>query len=226
LGTAESVEKISLKDLKDYYNSNLTPRRAAFMAVGDLDKDKAVNALKGLSAGWPGKNVKMPEIPTPQAPQNAQIYFYDVPGAKQSIVRIGSPALAATSEEFYPAEVMNYSLRWRWFCIKLTQELREGKGYTYGIRSGFEGGKNVGPFAVTSGVRTNITYDALALIKEIMENYPEGFGPEDLEVTKSFMIKSNARKFETLNAKLGILSDIHNYDLEKDFIKQAGAVCK
>ncbi|HSI71446.1 MAG TPA: pitrilysin family protein, partial [Gillisia sp.] len=220
LGTAESVEKISLKDLKDYYNANLTPRRAAFMAVGDLNRDKAVNALKSLSAGWPGKNVGIPETPTLQAPQNAQIFFYDVPGAKQSIVRIGNPALAATSEKYYPAEVMNYRLGGGGFASKLTQELREGKGYTYGIRSGFQGGKNVGPFAVTSGVRSNITYDALALIKEIMENYPQGFGPEDLEVTKSYMIKSNARKFETLNAKLGILSDIHNYKLEKDFIKQ------
>ncbi len=220
LGTEESIKRITIKDLKDYYNSNLSPRRAAFMAVGDLGREKAVNALKGLSAGWPGKNVKMPELPTPRAPQNAQIYFYDVPGAKQSIVRIGNPALAATSEHYYPAEVMNYRLGGGGFASKLTQELREGKGYTYGIRSGFDGGKNVGPFAVTSGVRTNITYDALALIKEIMEEYPEGFGPEDLEVTKSFMIKSNARKFETLNAKLGILSDIHNYGLDKEFIKQ------
>ncbi|UJH92377.1 insulinase family protein [Antarcticibacterium sp. 1MA-6-2] len=220
LGTRESVEKITIKDLQNYYNNNLSPRRATFLAVGDIDLKKTSNALKPISAAWPGKNVKLPDLLTPKTPQTAQIYFYNVPGAKQSIIRIGAPAIAATDENYYSAEVMNYRLGGGGFASQLTQELREGKGYTYGIRSGFNGGKVIGPFAVTSGVRTNITYDAVKLIKEIMEQYPENFNPEDLEVTKSFMIKSNARKFETLNSKLDMLSDISNYDLDYDFIKQ------
>ncbi|HSJ11272.1 MAG TPA: insulinase family protein, partial [Gillisia sp.] len=167
--------------------------------------------------------VKIPTFPEPKAPETAQVYFYDVPGAKQSVIKIGAPALAATHPDYYSAEVMNYRLGGGGFASQLTQELREGKGYTYGIRSGFTGNKLVGPFSVTSGVRSNITYEAVELIKEIMTNYPESFQPNDLEVTQGFMIKSNARKFETLGAKLGMLSDISNYELPHDFIKQREA---
>ncbi|CAM4153809.1 pitrilysin family protein [Gillisia limnaea] len=220
LGTAESVATIGMEDLKKYYEENLSPKSALFMAVGDLDMEKAVESLRAISANWKPKNVNIPEFPEPEAPETSKVYFYDVPGAKQSVIKIGAPGLAATNEDFYSAEVMNYRLGGGGFASKLTQELREGKGYTYGIRSGFKGGKLVGPFEISSGVRSNITFEAVELIKQIMEEYPENLDQNDLEVTKGFMIKSNARKFETLQAKLGMLSDIGNYNLPNDYIKK------
>jgi zinc protease len=220
LGTEKSVEKIVLEDLKSYYNSNLSPRISKFLVAGDLNQDAAVESLKTLSSNWPAKNLKLREVSTPQPPKIAKLYFYDVPGAKQSVLRIGAPAMSATDADFYPAQVMNYRLGGGGFASQLTQELREGKGYTYGIRSNFSGGKSVGPFVISSSVRSNITYEATDLIKQIMADYPENFNQQDLEVTQSFMIKSNARKFETLNSKLEMLSDISNYDLENDFVKQ------
>ncbi len=220
LGTEASVEKITMQDLKDYYNRNLSPLRAQFLAVGDLNQDMAVSSLKAISAGWAPKNVKIPTFPEPKTPEKATVYFYDVPGAKQSIIKIGAPALAANHQDYYTAEVMNYRLGGGGFASQLTQELREGKGYTYGIRSGFSGSKLTGPFAVTSGVRSNITYEAVDLIREIMANYPQSLQPNDLEVTQGFMVKSNARRFETLGAKLGMLRDINEYDLPDDYIKQ------
>ncbi|MFO8146700.1 MAG: insulinase family protein, partial [Gillisia sp.] len=75
-------------------------------------------------------------------------------------------------------------------------------------------------FEISSGVRSNITYEALELIKQIMDEYPENFDLNDLEVTKGYMVKSNARKFETLQAKLGMLSEISNYDLPNDYIQK------
>ncbi len=220
LGTRESVEKISIQDLKNYFEDNLSPLRATFLAVGALNQNKAVESLKGLSANWPPRSVKIPEFPQPKVPETAKVYFYDVPGAKQSVVKIGTPALAATDEDFYSAEVMNYRLGGGGFASRLFQELREGKGYTYGIQSGFSGSKLIGPFSVTSGVRSNITFEAVELIKDIMTKYPESIEPNDLEVTKGYMTKSNARRFETLSAKLGMLSDIKELGLHDDYIKQ------
>ena len=220
LGTEKSVESITMQDLKDYYNRNLSPLKAQFLAVGDLEMDKAVGSLKAISAGWAPKTVNIPGFPEPKTPEKAAVYFYDVPGAKQSVIKIGAPALAANHEDYYSAEVMNYRLGGGGFASQLTQELREGKGYTYGIRSGFEGSRITGPFAVTSGVRSNITFEAVALIRDIMANYPESLQPNDLEVTQGFMTKSNARRFETLGAKLGMLRDINEYDLPDDYIKQ------
>jgi len=220
LGNTATVNSIELADLKDYYHNKLTPLRSKFLVVGAIDLEETKATVKGISANWKPITVKIPEFETPNAPDSSQVYFYDVAGAKQSVIMIGTPALAATSKEFYLAEVMNYRLGGGGFASQLTQQLREGKGYTYGIRSGFNGSKMVGPFVISSGVRSNITYEALDLIIEILKQYPENFDATDLEVTKSFMVKSNARKFETLNSKLDMLSEITELGLDPDFIAQ------
>ncbi|MFZ0489086.1 MAG: pitrilysin family protein [Salegentibacter sp.] len=220
LGTEASVKKIKLQDLKNYYSNYLSPLYTNFLVVGAVDKEKVAKAIRGLSANWPPKTVKFPDLPEPKSPATAKVYFYDVPGAKQSVFRFGAPALAATDEDYYPAEVMNYRLGGGGFASQLTQKLREGKGYTYGIRSRFEGSKTPGPFVVSTAVRSNITYDAARLIKDILQNYPQSITPHDLEVTQSYMIKSNTRKFETLNSKLQMLEEISDYGREYDFVKQ------
>lgn len=220
IGTEESVENIGLQDVKDYYENELSPLYSKFLVVGAIDQEKAVDGLKALSAGWPPKQVIFPDLPEPKMPEQAKIYFYDLPGAKQSVFRFGSPALAATDEDFYPAEVMNYKLGGGGFASQLLQVLREEKGYTYGIRSRFYGSNYTGPFLVSTGVRSNVTYDAARLIREILQNYSENFDQDDLEVTQSYMVKSNTRKFETLDSKLDMLSDISNFGLDDDFIQQ------
>ena len=223
LGTEESVKKIELQDLKDYYNNYLSPQLASFLIVGDINQEKAVAQVREITTDWKRKDVKLPEVTVPGAPEQSQVYFYDVPGAKQSVLMIGYPALAETDPDFYSAEIMNYRLGGGGFASQLTQELREGKGYTYGIRSGFNGSTRPGPFQISSGVRSNITFEATDLIKQILKTYPESFDKNDLEVTQGFMIKSNARKFETMGSKLEMLRDISNYNWNKDFVKDREA---
>lgn len=220
LGTEESVQRITMKDLQDYYTNNLSPNLASFLIVGDIEEDRAVTGVRDLTADWSVKKVNFKDLPELAAPEKSRVYFYDVPGAKQSVLHIGYPALAETDEDFFPATIMNYRLGGGSFASQLTQELREGKGYTYGIRSGFDGSTLKGPFLISSGVRSNITYEAVDLVKQILENYPKNFNEQDLEVTKGFMIKSNARKFETLGSKLQMLREISNFNRPKDFVLQ------
>ena len=220
LGTKTSIEKITLQDLKEYYSKYLAPNVSTYLIVGDIERDEAAMAVLDMVQDWEVKEVRFPELPTPQIPEEPSVYFYDVPGAKQSVLQFGYPALAETDHEFYPATIMNYRLGGGGFASQLTQELREGKGYTYGIRSSFSGSTLPGPFSISTGVRTNVTFEAVSLIKEILEKYPENFNEEDLEVTKGFMIKSNAREFETLGSKLNMLRNVSNYDWANDYVKQ------
>jgi zinc protease len=140
------------------------------------------------------------------------VYFYDIPNAKQTVVNIGYLALAVTDKNYYPATIINYILGGGGFASQLTQGLREGKGYTYGINSRFSGTKDPGIFRIFSQVRSNVTLESAELIKEILENYGKTYSQQDLATSKSFLIKSNARAFETANSKLGLLNNISKYD--------------
>lgn len=223
-GTEATVNQISISDLKDYYNTNFTPTLTNMHVVGAISETEVITALENINSNWELKEVSLPELAMPLLPESSQVYFYDVPGAKQSVIRFGYQALKASHEDYYPATVMNYRLGGGGFASQLTQELREGKGYTYNIRSSFSGSADKGEFVISSGVRTNVTYESASLIKDILENYGKNYSEEDLEVTKGYTIKSNARAFETLGAKLNMLTNISNYGLADDYAKQREAI--
>lgn len=219
LGTTASVNDITLEDLKAYYSSYLSPSITKMHVVGDIDKETVLNSLKGLESEWAAKKVTIPSFKTPDAPTKSKVYFYDIPNAKQSQLRFGAPALAYNDADYYPASIMNYRLGGGGFASQLTQQLREGKGYTYGIRSGFFGTKDKGAFTISSGVRSNVTLEASQLVKQILENYGKNFNEKDLETSKGFLIKSNARAFETMRAKLNMLENISTYNLPANYVK-------
>lgn len=224
LGTADSVEAITLEDLKAYYRSFVSPHLADFHIVGAIKQSEALDSLANLETKWQATDAKLPKLKTPPSVDESKVYFFDIPDAKQSAIRFGYLALAQTNDDFYPAQVMNYILGGGGFASRLTQQLREGKGYTYGIGSGFAGTTLAGPFTIRSNVRTNVSYESAALIKEVLANYPTTFSQADLETTKSFLLKSNARRFETLDAKLGMLKRISDYGWSADYVKQQEAL--
>ena len=220
IGDEKSLENITMDDLKTYFAVNGSPTISLFQIVGAVSKNEVIQSLSTLNKEWEAKVVAFPQLPATDTIASSKIYFYDVPGATQSVIRIGYPALAATDADFYAATILNYRLGGGGFASQLTQQLREAKGYTYGITSSFSGTRNKGPFGIASGVRSNITFESVRLIKEIVNNYGHNFSENDLEVTKGYLIKSNARAFETLEEKLGMLYNISNYNYADTYAKQ------
>ncbi len=226
LGTIESVNSITLDDLKAFYTKNFSPSVSRLGIVGDINRKTVKKSLKGLNRRWKKKRVSIPKYETPKMPEKSKVYFYDVPNAKQSVIYFGYPALAVTDPNYYPATIMNYRLGGGGFASELTQQLREGKGYTYGIFSTFQGTKSPGPFFIFSRLRSNVTLEGAQLIKKILDDYPKMFGKKDLDTTQGFLIKSNARAFETANAKLGLLNNISKYGWDYDYVKQRESIVK
>tara|TARA_R110000796_G_scaffold77585_2_gene173463 strand:- start:36427 stop:39264 length:2838 start_codon:yes stop_codon:yes gene_type:complete len=226
LGTAESVNEITIDDLKKYYENYISPSVAKMHVVGDINTVSVMTSLRDLNSKWEAKAVDIPTYDPPAKPAESTVYFFDVPDAKQSVLNFGYPALAVTDEDYYPATVMNYILGGGGFASRLTQELREEKGYTYGIRSGFSGSKTKGAFTISSGVRTNVSYESAQLVKDILANYGNTYTEKDLETTKSFMIKSGARAFETAGAKLNMLENMSEYGWTADYVKERQQIVK
>jgi zinc protease len=218
-GTVESVQQITMDDLKNFYNKNFSPSVSRFHVVGDVTQSQALAAIKGLEKNWEAREVNIPEYEVVTNRDKASLYFVDVPGAKQSVINIGYIALPRTSKDFFPAEVMNYKLGGS-FSGNVNLILREEKGYTYGARSGFSGSKIPGAFTASSSVRTNTTGESVGIFRDEIAKYKEGITEEDLEFTKNALIKSNALRFETQGALLGMLQEMSAYELPVDYIEE------
>ncbi|MBW2937777.1 insulinase family protein [Aureisphaera sp. CAU 1614] len=225
IGTEESVTAITIDDLKAFYNKNFSPSISKFHVVGKINKEKALANLKGIEEGWAAKEVTIPEYPITNNRDKSSLYFVDIPNAKQSVINIGYVGLSRNDKDFYPAEVMNYKLGGS-FSGNVNLILREEKGYTYGARTGFSGGKVPGTFTASSSVRTNTTGESVKIFKDEIAKYKEGISEEDLNFTKNALIKSNARRFETQFSLLGMLQEMSNYGLSPNYIEDEEAVIK
>jgi zinc protease len=218
-GTEASVAAITLDDLKEYYGKYMSPSIAKFLIVGDVDQARVQTALTSLNGKWAAKNVEIPSIKVPAAPEKSQIYFVDVPGAKQSVIAIGTPSIPRTNPDFYPAYVSNFKLGGSFNGV-LNLILREEKGFTYGARSSFSGSKDYGQFSASSKVRTNSTLESVTIFKTEMEKYRNAIPQEYVDFTKSSLLKGNALRFETLGGLLGMLNTMTDYNLPADYIKK------
>ncbi len=65
-----------------------------------------------------------------------------------------------------------------------------------------------------------LTLESIALIREILSGYGENFSDQDLEVTQGFLLKSQARAFETMGSKLGVLQNMSAYGWPADYAVQ------
>jgi zinc protease len=220
LGSDETVRSTTMEDLMAHYERCLNPSLARLNVVGAVDQSNVLSSLNSLNEKWLSKEAKPIKISDPEPFQKKALYFYDVPNAKQSVIYLGYPALAETDPEYYPATVMNYILGGGGFASRLTQVLRVEKGYTYRIYSAFLGSEYKGPFRISSSVQSKITLEAAQSIKSVVENYGATYSEADLATTKGYLIKSNARLFESARAKLNLLDKISAYHWANDFIKE------
>ena len=216
-GSAEALELVTLDALKTFHSKYYTLNGASLRLAGDF-KHQAIRdafAQETLGSGEPLSAPSSDLTPVTEA----KVYFYDVPGAKQSVLRLSHPALAATHADYALADALNFPLGGI-YTSKLNTQLRVEKGYTYGIRSGFDGDKKNGTFAVSSSVRSNVTKESLELIRNILASHGPETTEADLQELKDALLRGQALKTETLNDKLNMLSEIDAYGYAPDYRAQ------
>ncbi len=221
MGTRQSIDRIAIADLKDYYAQYFSPAVARIMIVGDVREGDALTLFSGVDA-WKGGTIQFPEI-TMKAAQEPGVYFVDVPGARQSVFNVGHLGIRYGDPDYYGAVVMNHKLGGDFSGI-LNMILREKKSFTYGARSAYTGGEYAGLFRASTAVQANATFETGEILKEELAKYREGISPQELAQVKSALLKSDAGKFETLMQLAQMLTPVVLYDLPFDYVSRREAI--
>ncbi|MCJ7450053.1 MAG: insulinase family protein [Bacteroidales bacterium] len=224
-GVKESVEKITLDDLKTFYEKNFSPSVTKILVAGNVSEEQVLAALNPFVNEWNAKEVTFNNYPLPANPDKSTIYFVDIPGSRQSVIYAGYLALSRDNPDFIKTDFINYRLGGAFTSI-LNQILREEKGYTYGASSYFQEMKIPAPFTAATSVRSDATFESVKIIKEEMEKYRNGISEDDIQFIKNYMIRSNALRFETNGALVGMLSTMTKYGFPDDYIKKEENVIK
>jgi len=219
MGTMTSVRAITMDDLKAYYEENFSPSVSHIAIAGDITQAEAVELFRPLEESWSAKEVAEATWPEPQPQSLTRLYFVDMPGARQSQIYVGHLGLSQLDPDHNAVDVMNYQLGGSFNGV-LNMILREEKGFTYGAGSGFGGGIYPGTFTASSSVQSAATRESVEIFRDEITRYREGISEEDLEFTKDAMILSNALRFETTGALVGMLNTIATYDRPFDYVLQ------
>ena len=161
-GAAQTIQSLTVDDVRAFYTSVYRPNNAALLVVGDVTADRVVPLLETHFGKWQaqGPAPQHAALPTPPMPAARQIYLVDKPGAPQSQIRIGWVGVPRSTPDFFPIQVMNTVLGGA-FSSRLNLNLREKHGYTYGASSLFDMRIAAGPFVAAAGIQTDKTADAL-----------------------------------------------------------------
>jgi len=224
IGTTQSVQALTLEDVRKFYADYYSPKIASIVAVSDFERPALFGKLDAFRP-WKGGEVSRKEFQAFPENGETKIYLVNKPGAAQSEIRIGKRSLNYDATgEFYRAGLMNFVLGGA-FNSRINLNLREDKGYSYGARSGFDGEEDYGVFTARAGVRTDATSASIIEFeKEIRQYVEDGITEPELTFTRNAIGQRDARRYETPTQKIVFLSRIVTFDLDEDFVDRQNEI--
>jgi predicted Zn-dependent peptidase len=227
IGSSVSLAGMTPGDVTGFHRLQYDPSRATLVAVGALQGDTFAGHAEEAFGNWrpepaagpahrAGSAGEMPARPAgPGFPQ--RLLLVDRPGAAQTELRVGHLGLPRKTPDFHALVLLNAVLGGH-FSSRLNLNLRERKGYTYGVRSAFDFRKLSGPFSVQTSVQTDATADAVAEIltelRGIRGDRP--VGEEERILSVATLTKGYPRNFETAGQIARGLAQLALYDLPDD----------
>ena len=211
-GTPESINDQTRAGLASAWSDALAAGGTRVAAVGPFD----ASGFEALVAPIASELVPG-EAPTPTTDKTAalgsrkRITLVDRPGAPQTHIRVGHLGVAASHADYYPLHALNHPLG-GCFSSRLNSNLREDKGWTYGVHSGFSGGLLPGWFQVGAAVETGVTAPAVGEILSELEGFRGGgVRPEELEFARKSLSQTLLRQYESAGAKAALATNVGKY---------------
>ncbi|MBW2960367.1 insulinase family protein [Mesonia aestuariivivens] len=216
--TEETVNKVTLNDVKAYYNNFISPKNAYLVVVGDVNDSDVKKLTKKYLGNWKESTPPSAALPAVPKVQYTQVNFIDVPSAVQSELRVQNTVdLKMSDDDYFPILVANQILGGS-FGSYLNMNLREEHGYTYGARSYTGTDKYVSKFTASASVRNAVTDSAIVeTLKEINRIKTEKVDFEDLNNAKNKFAGDFVLKLENPSTIANYALNIETNDLPKDF---------
>jgi predicted Zn-dependent peptidase len=208
IGSEAALNAMTVDAARAMHAALFTPGGATLIIVGDRTEQELLDRAEAVFGDWrlpagaggaaaPAVNRDAALLPPPEEPE-ARLAVVPRPGAAQSELRIGHACAPRSTPDYHVLLILNTILGGD-FVSRLNLNLREQKGFTYGVRTGFNLRRGVGPFVMQTSVGTDVTGPALQEAWNEIRDIATARPATDEEVAQAFasVSKGYPRSFET-----------------------------
>ena len=221
-GTLTTLQGITADDLRNFLKTRLGQNNLRIGIMGDISPAEVKAMLEDVFGGLP-KTVTLAAVPDIKVknPGTVVLYEQDIP---QTIIEMMQPGIGRRHPDYYTGLVMNFILGSSGFGSRLTEEIREKRGLTYGINSYFYDMNHLQGLAVSTSTKNESVPEMLKLIDaewKKMQDAP--VSDEELESAKSYLIGSFPLSLATTENIASILLSLQLDDLPIDYLDKREA---
>jgi zinc protease len=207
-------------DLERYHKAHYTPNNGIVLAYGDFTLKSLVQQLESAFGDWQKGDARTISLPALQPPTKARVLLIDRPASVQTSLWVGGLGIERRSDDYFALLVMNHILGGG-PASRLFLNLREDKGYTYGVYSFFNGSRFPGVVRASPDVRSAVTEGARKeLTGELRRIGDQPVSDAELKDAKRALIGGFALSLESPQTLLSNLATQKIYNLPPDYWDQ------
>ncbi len=215
--TEQSLNAITLGDVKEAYRKNYAPNNGYLVVIGDVKYSEVKNLVERAFNGWKKSDYKFETLPKFTNVDKTEIDVVDVPTAAQSVIMLGNVhTLKMKDPNYFAATAANYILGGGSLETRVNMNLREKNGFTYGAYTSLDTSKYDSSFNGTANVRGEVTDKA---IKEFMTEIKgiKTIKPDELHNAKEKLKGTFIMSLERPETVARFALNLMTQNLPKDF---------
>lgn len=215
--TPESLDALTSETLAKWHKQTYAPQNAILAIAGDVNAKDLLPKLTKWLSGWQKTETKLNEPGNPAPATARKIYVVDRPNSVQTTLTMGNIAIARTNPDYVPLVVLDQVLG-AGAASRLFLNLREEKGYTYGVYSSFSATKFPGPWRAGGDLRTEVTEGAMTeFMRELNRIRDEKVPDQELDEARRAVVASFALSLERPTQVLQLAVERKIYGFPADY---------
>ncbi|WP_338847090.1 pitrilysin family protein [Massilia sp. W12] len=216
IGSEQSMKDLQREDVLAFWRQHYLPNNAALVVSGDIDEAELKKLANQYFGAW--KSGAAPQEKRISAmPGAAKVVLVDKPGASQTAVRVIADGPLRKDSQLDALEVLNAAMGGL-FTSRINHNLREVKGYTYGVYSRLNPGRQYGNFSLGGGIRADATGDAISIMfKEVKDMLGKPMAAGEFKGARNAQVLTLPATFATNAVISQSMANLFIYDLPLDY---------
>ena len=215
--TPESLDSFTPAMLADWHDKRYAPQNTILAISGDVRAATLTPKLREWLAEWQRSKASVTFPPGPAAATKGKVYLVDRPGSVQTTLLMGNLAIERSDPD-YPALVVMNEVLGAGSASRLFLNLREEKGYTYGVYSNVIARKYAGPWTAGGDLRTDVTDGAMTeFLRELNRIRDEKVPEAELDAARRSVVARFALSLESPQQLIGYAITRKSYNFPADY---------